>query len=121
MFSHQPFSPVKVVSLHVLQAWAFKGMNSEDPAIYYALAALYGLPWVFHDLRLDGFTGTLLLLSVLHLQARRVSFRALRKSPGPCSLCPPCSCRQACASLLHHADGGCSASGTKAAVPASRT
>lgn len=48
----------------------FKALNDDDPGLYYALAAAYGLPWVFHDLRLDGFTGLMLILGAIHVQVK---------------------------------------------------
>lgn len=55
----------------LLQAWIFKALNDDDPAFYYGLAALYGLPWVFHDLQFDGFTGLILILGAIHVQVCR--------------------------------------------------
>jgi hypothetical protein len=52
----------------IVQAWVFKALDGDDPGLYYALAAAYGLPWVFHDLRLDGFTGLMLILGAIHVQ-----------------------------------------------------
>ena len=53
-----------------MQSWVFKGLDGEDPGLYYALAAAYGLPWVFHNLQLDGFTGLMLILGAIHVQVR---------------------------------------------------
>ncbi len=55
-----------------MQAWVFKGAREESSSsgIYYSLAALYGLPWVFSNLQVTGFTGTLLVLGAIQMQAR---------------------------------------------------
>ncbi len=67
----------------LLQAWIFKALNDDDPAFYYGLAALYGLPWVFHDLQLDGFTGLILILGAIHVQVCR------HRTPGDGAAVPP--------------------------------
>ena len=49
----------------------FAALNSDSPAGYYALAALYAVPWLKEGLRLDGFTLFSLLACAAHVQARR--------------------------------------------------
>ncbi len=49
----------------------FAALNSDSPAGYYALAALYAAPWLKDGLRLDGFTLFTLLACAAHVQARR--------------------------------------------------
>ncbi len=44
--------------------------QQRDAALYYAVAAAYAVPWLTHDLRLDSFTATMLLLGAANVQVR---------------------------------------------------
>lgn len=55
-------------------AWVLRAFNEEsNAALYYAIATAYAVPWVTHDLRLDGFTVLMLLLGAVHVQVDRVA------------------------------------------------
>lgn len=55
-------------------AWVLRAFNEEsNAALYYAIASAYAVPWVTHDLRLDGFTVLMLLLGAVHVQVERVA------------------------------------------------
>ena len=68
----------------------FKALDDGDPGLpwlfprCYALAVAYGLPWVLHDLRLDGFTGLMLVLGAIHVQVLLVSLQALTRKQHQC-------------------------------------
>jgi hypothetical protein len=65
-----------------LQAWIFAALNSDSPAGYYALAALYAVPWLKEGLRLDGFTLFALLACAAHVQV--CQFPALTQAHALC-------------------------------------
>lgn len=72
------------------QAWVFKALDDGDPGLpwlfprCYALAVAYGLPWVLHDLRLDGFTGLMLVLGAIHVQVLLCAATGGNEETAPC-------------------------------------
>jgi len=50
-------------------AWVLRAIEDQsNSALYYAVAALYAVPWIAHDLRLDGFTTIMLLLGAANVK-----------------------------------------------------